>query len=551
VVNVAERQMVWDMASKSVQVVHADGNAAMESREASSAPWSWPERCVFAALAVAAALSLALCVCRCLALPSDLRLFSTSGEEGVVIYTVWKAAHGHPIYQIPGAGLHDTAIYNFLFYKCYGGLCAALGADGDRLVAVSRLLTCLSGLIGAFAQWKILGFLIRGPVTRREQLMKALMVTLTWYGSSYLNWWLVSVRPDVPATSLAMVGVWCWLEALRRRSSWLAALASIPFYSAWGLKQSVVWSLSGVVASGLVSKATRRLAVILAIITAMGFAVTLISGTPAYLKQTLYLSSINKIIPWDSFNRSQQLLLPLLLIWFFALLPVILRLWSRTRGLLAPSEESEAEALRAIAISCLIAVAMGIIAIGKEGSGRNHLMEGFVLAATLATSSLVRVMRMAPGAPRTTLVIMAFLFAVILCGRPFHSLIQDDTGITQGTKADLAQHRLMEQVLAGMPKPAFCDDEILSQTWYTTDNTFPGYIPDILMYGITKRHGLITDGGLSYLITHGCIKSILVGRNAFMTTELLNPAAQAGFIPGSLPPELAKLGFVMLVKPSP
>ena len=378
----------------------------------------------------------------------------------------------------------------------------------------------------------------------------AAMVALTWFGSSFLNWWLVSVRPDVPATAMAMLGLWLALLGLRRRSAWLMALAAVPFYAAWALKQSLLWMLSGAVLAGMLSRPTRRVALVLAGIIGVAFALTVFLGGEAYRYQTLYLSSINRIVPWDSFNRSQQLLPPLLLIWIFALLPAVLRLRQRTRALLPAVDAPQAESIRVVACGCLIAVGLGIVAIGKEGSGRNHLLEGMVLASTLATVTLVRVMRMSASGARTGLLVGATVLGALLCGRPCHSLFLDSSGITRGSPADQAQHRLLEQVLAGAPKPAFVDDEILCQPWHANDNRYPGLAPDFLMYAIEQRHGLVTDGGLAYLVTHGMVNALLVVATPLMTSELLEPARAAGFTARPLPDQLAAVGWVLLVRPT-
>jgi len=510
--------------------------------------WSDPARWLLVCLTLAAGLSLVLVIARGFAIFGTLHWFSTSGEEGTVIYGVWKAAHGQPVYQIPGAGLYESAIYNFLFYRCYGGLCALIGADGDQLVMVSRLVTCLSALIGAFAQWRVLGLLVRGPLSGGERWLLATMVALTWYGATFLNWWLVTVRPDVPAVALSMLGMWLWLEAMLHRSAPLTIGAGAAFYLAWAFKQSVVWSLAGAVIGGGLAASTRRSALLLALVTGAAFALTIALGGEAYRYQTLYVSSLFAIVPLDCIMRSQQLLVPLILFWFFALVPWVLGRLG-VQPLFPVDAEVHAQARRVVGIASIIAVVMGVIAFGKDGSGRNHLMEGVVLVSTLAAANLVRVLRLPVGGWRTGLIIVACLFALILCGRPNNSLILDDTGIKRGNSQDVAFHRELADVVANLPKPAYVDDDILAQPFYTTNGNYPAYVPDILMYLTLKRHHLVTDGGLSYLVSHGTIQSILVCQNPIISAELLDPALAAGFETKPLPAILAKGGYQLLVRP--
>jgi hypothetical protein len=522
--------------------------------------WRDPARWLLVMLGLATALSLALCIARCAVLADPLDLFSTSGGEGIAVYTVWKAAHGYPVYQMPGAGLYDSAFYNFLFYKGYGAFVALLGLDGERLLIATRLLTCCSGLLGAFAQWRVLGLLLPGPFSGRERWVLATMVALTWYGASFMNWWLVTARPDVPAVACAMLGLWLALLALRRGSPWLAALAALPFYGAWALKQSVVWTLTGAVAGAWLARA-RRPALVLAVGAGAAFAATLALGGATYRYDTLYLPSLNPIVPRDSFTRFHQLLPPLLLFWLFALLPALLavarRRWPAAPTLLAAQGAEQAQAQRVVALAGAIAVALGIVAIGKEGSGRNHMMEGMVLVSTLAAANLVRLLRAAPGRARCVWLGIAAVLALVLCGRPNNSLFLDTTGITRGAASDIAEHRALRSALAGLPKPAFVADDMLDLPWHANGNHFPGHVPDMLTYATIRKHGLVTDNGLGYLITHGDINALLLPRPREGRSledaqrdplwDLVSAADHAGFREAPMPPELK--GWVALVRP--
>ena len=46
-------------------------------------------------------------------------LFTTSGAEPLVIYPVWKALHGLPVYEWPLQYPFSLSIYNYLFYFGY------------------------------------------------------------------------------------------------------------------------------------------------------------------------------------------------------------------------------------------------------------------------------------------------------------------------------------------------------------------------------------------------------------------------------------------------
>src|SRR5687768_13694762 len=49
-------------------------------------------------------------------------LVSTTGEEAPGIYAVWKAQHGHPVYEWPDRENYSISLYNYLFYWLYAAV---------------------------------------------------------------------------------------------------------------------------------------------------------------------------------------------------------------------------------------------------------------------------------------------------------------------------------------------------------------------------------------------------------------------------------------------
>jgi len=513
--------------------------------------WRDPTTVLLIALGITAFISLMVYVGRGFALLGDLRLFATSGGEGVIIHNVWKAAHGFDVYLFPDRDPFDITLYNYLFFFTYGRLSAWCGMEGDALVTFCRFLTLSSAILGAFAQWRILGMAL-GIMNRRESAIVALLCFLTWYGTFYMNWWLVSVRPDVPAVALATTGLWLFLMSLRTGARWWPIIfAIIAFYAAWSFKQSVVWMLSGTVAGALSLIHCRRQAMLLAVPTAIAFATTLVMGTEAYRYQILTAPALSPIIFKDSVRRFFGLIPPLAIFWIFAALHPATRYIPMLRRsfVLPPLEEHGVIVQRILAVICIIAVTMGFIAIGKDGSGRNHLMEAVVAISSLAAIQLVQLMRIPHSPARTKIIWLAAILAATLCMRPIHSAFSPElTGIRSGKNEDVIRHQQLAAVMRDLPKPVFVRDDIQSQAWNSTDGKHPAVILDPVYYFAAKKSNQLLGGGLPTLFTQQRFASILIAKNDSFYDEVVPAALAAGYQEDlHLPPMLQAVGMKLFI----
>ncbi len=513
--------------------------------------WRDPITVILLGLFFAALISLIVYIGRGFALFGDLRLFATSGGEGVIIHNVWKAAHGFDVYLFPDRDPFDITLYNYLFFFTYGRLSAWCGMEGDALVTFCRLLTLSSAALGAFAQWRIMTMAL-GFMNRRESAIVALFCFLTWYGTFYMNWWLVSVRPDVPAVALATTGLWLFLKSLRPGTRWWPiVLAIIAFYSAWAFKQSVVWMLTGAVAGALSLVICRRQAFLLAIPTAIAFAITLMVGTDAYRYQILTAPALSPIIINDSIQRFIALIPPLAIFWVFAALhPAIRYIPMLRRSIISPPLEEHGVIVRRIlAVICVIAVIMGFIAIGKDGSGRNHLMEAVIAISMLSTIQFIQLMRAPPSSVQIRILWFAAILAITLCMRPIHSAFRSEfTGYRSGNNEDVMRHQQLATVMRDLPKPVFVRDDIQSQAWYSTDEKHPAVILDPVYYFAAKSANKLLGGGLPTLVTEQRFAAILIAKYDSFYDEVVPAAIAAGYQEEqTLPPMLQAAGFTLFI----
>lgn len=75
------------------------------------------------------------------------RLTATTGTEGPMVYSVWKARHNYPIYEAP-ALVFSNSLYNFMYYQTAASVAKVLHLDGDDLLLSTRLTTATFAVLG-------------------------------------------------------------------------------------------------------------------------------------------------------------------------------------------------------------------------------------------------------------------------------------------------------------------------------------------------------------------------------------------------------------------
>jgi len=162
----------------------------------------------------------------------------TTGCEEETMFSLWRAAHGQPVFvdstRIPFA----AAYFNWLFYASYAvPLRAMIPALGDVwLVRISRLITTALALGGGAA----LCWLLRRAGTKF--LLAAAIAGFVFFGP-LAGWWPYTARPDVGALAFEVIGLLALLHGWRHRPLRAVVAAVACFYAAWSFKQTYVLGL--------------------------------------------------------------------------------------------------------------------------------------------------------------------------------------------------------------------------------------------------------------------------------------------------------------------
>ncbi|HWE04134.1 MAG TPA: hypothetical protein VG326_17135, partial [Tepidisphaeraceae bacterium] len=219
-------------------------------------------------------------------------LFETSGTEGVGIYAVWKAKNGYPLYEWPDSGAFAMSIFNYLLYTMDGFLLRVFHIADNHVPSMARLITFAFAVGGVFAHRAVVRQIMPKALCNRAVSITAwLLIVSMWIGRSSVSWWTLTVRPDIPALALDVIGLLFLIRSMEGKSIINTLTASVLFYLAWSMKQSFVLTISISCLFLLVSRRYRETLWLCVPFAAM-CAVTLVIGGPVFRRNMLYMPTL-------------------------------------------------------------------------------------------------------------------------------------------------------------------------------------------------------------------------------------------------------------------
>jgi len=428
--------------------------------------------------------------------------------EGPVLYALWKVQHGYPLYEWPTRPVFTLTLYNFLFYDVYAWITRALRAfDGDLIVA-GRFLTFAAAFGGAAAQFLASRRLFTaGP----PGWLLAMMAAATWMGCAMPGWWLFSIRPDVPGTALAALGM---ALAARRFTggsrSWLAA-AGMAFLAAWCFKQSQV-GLFG--ATCLYVAFWRRSMVecaLVAVPLVAGGAVSIWIGGDVYRANVVAAPMLQAWQPHLPLHWFRSIFLIDLLPWAMAGYAVVVLTrplasagWSALREMPARSVETFGVDLTYLVVATIVTLGLSTLMLSRVGSATNHALELMLAASLLCTGVIAAAWdgrrEVVFYAAAVMVVPMLAFDAALLAGReqgraaPWLQLkVWGDR--RDLTTAEAFKRRAALAVrFAALPPPIYTEDELFALPWHSSAGRYPAVTIDTLYYEELRRQGQVETG---------------------------------------------------------
>jgi hypothetical protein len=350
----------------------------------------------------------------------------------------------------------SLSLYNYGFYFVYAGLFRLLDWWGAEMLTYGRMLTAGFAALGAVAQWNVVKAKVE--MGRYKYLCLALCFGL-WFGTSMARWWTLTIRPDIPALALVMVGL-VWL--VRMNGAEGAAGAGAFFYLAWTFKQSSILIAAACILYMFFSR--RRAAIVMLAVMASGIIATYWLGTPTY-RYSVFVAP--RIVPFFSAAHAFGMLKQPLLANAFVFIPAL--------ALLA---RPWAKRLRAFEIKDLLRIATvvsflgGAVGMGKAGATDNYLFEAFFAGSALLLIEIFE-------NPARRAVILFLILGSIqplaqlganLLGRQGFGTIEIATG------GSFSQAEKTRQRLSTLPKPLLTTDEVFSLPWNSSNNSYPAFV---------------------------------------------------------------------------
>ena len=174
-------------------------------------------------------------------------LGGTSGCEEEALFSVWKAANGHEVYNNPWLPPFSASYFGWLFYEVYGwwakaGL-AVSGLEDAWLPTFTRAFTLLGLLtcIGIFYR------LLQTGIGRATAFAPSLLLGLSAlvFINPLFHWWAITTRADVCALAwelAALLAAFHYAQSGRLRS---VVLVGVFAFLAWSFRQTNISVLAG------------------------------------------------------------------------------------------------------------------------------------------------------------------------------------------------------------------------------------------------------------------------------------------------------------------
>jgi hypothetical protein len=370
------------------------------------------------------------------------------------------------------------------------------------------------------------------------------LVFVTWFGASTLSWWTLTARPDVLALAMTCAAMLWAVKAVDRGQWRFMVVASVLFYLGWAFKQAAIWSFMGVWFYLALGRRDWRMVLALSIPYALLILTTLAVGGSEYAFTIIGIPSKSPIFLSRALAKTAEIIAPNLLFW--GALPLIPGLWrNRPPG----AGRAVPHLLFAVALwSALI----GMVAVGRDGSERNHLFEGLLWVCTLGAWLVVSWLEPGTETPKSLLGVVAALAGLTLLFPAAQAIFpRVDAGlihwnVTFADKESYATKARLAEVVKSLPQPMLVMDDILAQPWFTTSNRYPAVVLDQWVYFRAQNFGLFQKAqGLPRLFQQHYFASLLLKPG----NSLHRDAVAAGYQEMPLPPE--QKGWVLMRRPNP
>jgi hypothetical protein len=410
----------------------------------------------------------------------------TSGCEEESFHTLWRQHHGLSVYSDPTQPPYSEAYFNWLFYQSYGAATKPfVTAQGDAaLIRFGRLFTMAGTIIGAISLG-LFGWHITGPNSLGTRLCAIVLTTFTFLGP-LPGWWIVTVRPDLWATTLECLGLIALLLVWRRSALLVTTVTGSCFYAAWAFKHNYIQALS-VSLLFLLWQRQWRTAASLLLFSLSTWSLTFLALGSDYRSVLLATTSANTFdlhLGWTNFSGALVRLVPLAL-------PAICLLFMPA----SPNESQPIkDTLGLSRIGLPITLLLSFVGSCKIGAASNYFFTPMVFLTLLALIALARARSVVPP-------LLGLVPALALCGYLFLSPSLD---LRPQARTMATRWALWKDA----PSPRYSEDRSLNLPWLNPGE--PVFLTGF-KYTSYREHGRIfADDGIGGLISQRYFATLLL-----------------------------------------
>jgi hypothetical protein len=321
----------------------------------------------------------------------------------------------------------------------------------------------------------------------------------------------MAVRPDMASVALATAATFVYVltlapsEAgrLRLPARAGAILASLLFFLAWSFKQSTIGMMGGIALHALLWKRDVRAFAALALPAGLLVATTLALGGGLYRLNTLTLPALSdyRFLRTAGYPQLVQILVahPVLI-----LMPVVAGAWwfrYGRRQLAGRDTDGTTDPMIALALAAGVASAWCLVAIGRDGSWKNTLLEGYIATMMAGAAWTVRSLTMRERTDGAAALVLAAWLAT--SGYPLAQLLFPDRigRLTLATAEEYADSERLAEFVAGLPGPILVEEQMFAEPWHSTGGAYPATVLDGYYYLSARAAGLLREsGGVDALI---------------------------------------------------
>lgn len=422
-------------------------------------------------------------------------LFSTSGIEGPGVYGIWRAQHGIPVYDRPVVFPYILALYNYLFYHSYGTILSFVRITDQDILREGRFLTFFFAVFGAICHWKILKHVLASSMDPKMLFFSVATIFLTWFSGHYVNWWVLTLRPDIPALAIGILGV---LLFLKRQD--FGAICC--FYLEWAFKQNFITLLFSIfIYLALIERDFKRLLRI-AVPCFFLFGATLWCGGENYRWNAFVAPSISSFSISEGVSHFLKGVIPSPWLWIGLTSPLfILNHLISKKNL-----DSLHLATLFFTIASFTSFLLGFVYLCKDGSHRNQTFECLIATVTLLILTLEVIKRYFSTDLQIKVKLAAVFLVLFSTVVPALQFIYPDRFHGFGMpQSDYQIRNQFMKTLRELPKPSWINDEILAQPWILQH---PTIIIDSVFYTAAHKKHILKDGGVEESIKRNRFKTI-------------------------------------------